>query len=111
MSYGPIQVFKATMASGEDSCVFELPNAYTRVHFVLPSLSTNAEIGLQASYDGTTYHVVRHASMVAAPTAKVFASSVNNSIVPSDIDVYPYIKLVTTAVVSGGGQFKLICVY
>ena len=111
MGYGPIQVFKATMASGEDSCVFELPNAYTRVHFVIPSLSTNMEIALQASYDGETYHVVRHNSMLAAPTPKVFASSVNNSIIPSDIDVYPYIKLVASSVVSGGGQFKLICVY
>ena len=110
MSYGPMQIFTATMASGEDSCVFSLPNTYSKIHFVLPSLSTNAELALQASYDGDTYKVVCHGSMVAAPTAKVFASSVNNKIVPSE-DIYPYIKLVASAVVSGGGVFKLICVY
>ena len=111
MSYGPMQTITATMASASDSCVFGLPNAYSKVHFVLPSLSTNAEIAMQASTDGVTYKVVRTATNVAAPTAKVFASSVNNSIVPTEIHCYPYIKLVASAAVNNGAEFQIICVY
>jgi hypothetical protein len=110
MGYGPIQVFTATMAAASDSCVVSLPKGYTQIHYVLPSLSTNAELALQASYDGETYKVVRHASMVAAPTAKVFASSVANSIIPGS-EVFPYIKLVASAAPTSAAIFKFICVY
>lgn len=111
MSYGPIQVFTATMVSGGDTAVFSLPNAYSRAYFQLPSLSTNAELSVKGSTDGTDFYVVRHASSVAAPTAKVYASSVLNSIVPAEDCIMPFIKLTASAVVSGGGTFKMICVY
>ena len=111
MSYGPIQVFTASMASGGDTAIFALPNSYSRAYFQLSSLSTNAELSVKGSTDGTTYYVVRHASGVAAPTAKVFASSVGGSIVPAEDCILPYIKLTASAVVSGGGTFKMICVY
>ena len=44
MSYGPMQVFTATMASAAATATFEkLSVGYSKIHFVLPSLSTNAE--------------------------------------------------------------------
>jgi len=111
MSYGPIQVFTATMAAASTDVTFELPNAYSRAYFVLPSLTTNAELAVQASTDGTTFKVVRHASSVAAPTPKVYASSVLNSIVPAEDCIFPYIKLVASQAPSFAAGFKMICVY
>ncbi len=112
MSYGPMQVFSATMASAAATATFEkLSVGYSKIHFVLPSLSTNAELALQASTDGETYYAVRTATNVAAPTAKVFGSAAANCIVPSDIHVYPYIQLVASAAVNDGAEFQIICVY
>ena len=111
MSYGPIQVFTATMAAADSQVVFSLPNAYSRAYFMLPSLSTNAELAVQGSTDGETYYVVRHASGLAAPTAKVYASSVANSIVPTEDCILPHIKLVASQAPSSAAEFKMICVY
>ena len=111
MSYGPIQVFTASMASGGDTAIFSLPNGYSRAYFQLSSLSTNAELSVKGSTDGTTYYVVRHASGVAAPTAKVFASSVGGSIVPAEDCILPFIKLTASQTVNNGATFKMVCVY
>ena len=111
MQYGPMKYGTATMASGADSCVAYFPYSYQRLFIHCPTMSTAADRYVQGSVDGTTYFPIHHAiiSGLTSPGALFIGSGVTNRMVEIPA-MAPYLKLVATAVVSGGGVYKFIYV-
>jgi hypothetical protein len=103
------KVYTATMASGADSCSVNIPNEYEQLTIIFPSMSTAAEKSVYVSCDGSTYYPAYFPanSGVVFPAQVLVGSAVTGMAV--NVPVYaPYIKVVASAVVSGGGVYKFI---
>jgi len=110
MPFGPVKIFDATVASGADTGSADLSKAWSRVYAEVASLSTNAEIAIQGSADGSTYRALKFElqSGTVAPAAQLIGSAAVPGIIPIDVHVR-YIKFKASAVVSGGVVIKLHC--
>lgn len=114
MSYGPVQVFAGTLASGA-STVTSINlggKAFSKVFVELSTMSTAAAFDVYGSTDGTTFRPVFervNTAPVQYQTLTV-ASAVGagGGIAPLDPG-YQYVQFRASAVVSGGLAVKLIC--
>jgi hypothetical protein len=109
MSFGPLTYFTATMASGADSATVTFPKAYAHFMVHFPTMSTAADRNIYATVDGTNFASVRHPiiSGLTSPGQLLVGSGVTDMVVPFDFYAKG-IKFVATAVVSGGGVYKII---
>ena len=73
-------------------------------------MSTAADRAVYGSVDGTKYFIAVNAvaSGLTAPSTLIIGSGVTAQIAELPF-IAPYIKLVASAVVSGGGTYKFIC--
>lgn len=111
MSYGPLKVYTASIASGASSVSLALDRAYSTLYGELSTMSTAAAIDLWGSTDGTTFRPVFE-RVNTAPVqyqTMVVASGVgaNGGVFPINT-IYPYLQFRASAVVSGGVTVKLI---
>jgi hypothetical protein len=113
MSYGPIQVFTATIASGADSASIGLGGkAFSQYCVQLPTMSTSAQFAIHGSHDGTTYAPCYQRpfnTSTSTTFAVVISSGVGSSGGIVDVPIStPYVKFIASAVVSGGVVIKII---
>lgn len=116
MSYGPIVVFPATIASGSaTSSDVVLARGWKVINVQVGTMSTAAAISIQNSADeGSTYYNVFHNTIQSATVAtpQVFIASgvgTNGGVAGVPVVGLNRIRFVSSAVVSGGVAFKVIC--
>ena len=116
MSYGPIAVFSATIASGAStSDSIKLSRGWKNISVQVGTMSTAMAVAVQNSADGgSTYYNVFKEPVNSATVAsyQLFipsACGTNGSVLPVPLDGLNQIRFVGTAVVSGGCGFKVIC--
>lgn len=113
MSYGPIQVFAGSIASGASTLTqIALTKAYSKVFVELPTMSTATAFDVYGSTDGTTFRQVFERVNTAPVQYQSLTISAgvgtNGGCAPLEV-AYPYVQLRATAVVSGGVAVKFIC--
>ena len=111
MSFGHIQVFTATIASGADSAAMDLGGKSFSLYTVqIPTMSTSAEIAVQGSADGTTYYPCYQRPIATASTTNfgvVISSGIGSSGGLVNVPLYTrYVKFVASAAVAGGVIIK-----
>ena len=113
MSYGPIQRYYGTIASGASTCTsIDLGSkAYSQRFLEVSTMSTNAALTVFGSSDGTTFRQLywtNRATSAVQFQAMTIATGVINGIVPLDASVQ-YLQFRASAVVSGGCSLTVIC--
>lgn len=112
MSFGPIKVFDAVMASGTTTCTATFDKAYSRIYAQVPTMSTAATLTFYGSADGTSYYPLHEQAQTA--TIQWQALSVVTSVVsggavlPIPFHV-PYAQVRAGAAVANGMTVKFIC--
>ncbi len=113
MSYAPISIFNATMASGADSASVNVAKSWGNVALQIGTMSTGVQLQQWASVDGSSYYQVfspqTNTATVANNAFLIVGSLGTNGAITPLIPGFQYYKLIGTGVVSGGVQFKLIC--
>jgi hypothetical protein len=110
MSFGPVVVYSTSIVSGTSTAYFNLDKAWGKKQAFIGSLSTNAELTIYGSPDGSTWKVVFervNTAPVQYQTLTV-ASSANNKMVPIDVGAQ-YIAFAASATVTDGASIKMIC--
>lgn len=112
MSWGAGSYFKKTMASGGTlTSAYDLGRMWQSVWLAVPSMTSNSQVQIQGSHDGTTFRRVMHPPINSSTVGvNVFAisSAATNSIVPIP-NGFQYLKVETTATVDSGCEFVVIC--
>lgn len=113
MSYGPVNIFSTTIASGADSAIVNVSKSWGYVALQVGTMSTAAQIAQWASVDNSTFYQVFSPQVNTATVANnafliVSGIGTNGGVVPV-IPGFQYYKFITSGVVSGGVQFKVIC--
>lgn len=111
MSYGPISVFTVTMASaGTLSSEISLGRAWKLAY--LDPTGANSEVRIQGTTEaGGTYRQIYHPSINSSTVgANIFKipSSVSGGLIPIPTGL-KFLKVETTAAVTNGQAFKIIC--
>lgn len=111
MGYGPISVFTVTITSGATlSSEISLGRSWKKVYIDPTGAASEVRIQAAATTGGTyrqVYHPPINSSTVGNNIFKI-GSAVSGGIceIPAGLQ---YIKIETTAAVSNGNTFKLIC--
>jgi hypothetical protein len=111
MSFGPVTVYPGVIASAASTAAFDLTKSYRKIWADIPCFSTNIDITVYGSADGSTYRVVQervpNTTSVQYQTLTI-ASAANNKVVPLDVGLR-YVRLVGGVTVNDGGTINLIC--
>ena len=112
MPYGPIKVFPGTIASGASTVSFSLDKSYSSDYAEVGTMSTAAAISVYGGADSTSFYALNERVNTATDqyqAVTIQSSAVaNGGVVPVPAGVANY-QFRTSAVVSGGVVFKLIC--
>lgn len=114
MSYGPVKVFTASIASGASTLTsIDVSKSYSRIFIELPTMSTATTFDVFTSSDGTTFRPVFE-RVNTAPVqyqALTIQSGVGaNGGIAELITPIRYIQLRGAAVVSGGVVVNALCI-
>jgi hypothetical protein len=112
MSGGATVKFDGVLASGA-STVTNIDLSYRgwrKVYLEVPSLSTNAEVAIFGSSDGSTFRAIHNQVQTASVQQQALAvqSSSNNAIVEIPFNMQ-YLQLRCSATVDDGATFTVIC--
>lgn len=113
MSYGPVQVFAASVASGTTfSSMIDLQKAYNKVSLLIPTMSSGTDVYLRGAptLTGTSrriYHAPNTVSSVVG--AQFVGSAVTQCIVPFNNVHVQFIQVELTTTVTGVMGFQLLC--
>lgn len=113
MSYGPVQTFAGTIASGASSTEVDVAKSWSKVLVDISSMSTAAAFSIYGSADGSTYRPVfeRVATSTVQYQALTVASGVGaNGGITELPFAFRYLQFRASAVVSGGVAIKAICI-
>ena len=113
MSHGAYAAYTKTMASaGTLTGAFDLAKAWNNVYLVIPSMTSNTAICIQASdsLTGTYRRLKQPVINTATSTILDFAisSAATNCIVPIPTGLQ-YLKVESTTTVDNGALFTVIC--
>lgn len=115
MSYGPVQVFAVSMASGETlSTAVDLQKAFNKISIVIPTMTSGTDVYLQgcATSTGGTYRRINHAPTTVSSVvgAQFVGSAVTRCIVPFNNVHVRYLKIeLSTAMTATTAGFEIIC--
>ncbi len=113
MSYGPIQAFQCCIASGAStSSYIDLGKSYTDMALSYVTMSTGSVVSVFGcdTATGTYLPVLERVSTSSVQYQAVqFPTSVSGSWGIFKAPPFRYIEFCTTAVVSGGVSFTVIC--
>lgn len=106
MTYGPIQVFTAGIASGAStsSAIDKGTKTFRNMALNAVTMSTGAAITVLGSNDDSTYYVV-HERVNTAPVqyqSLTVATTTSGGWAVTAAPPFRYLKFITSAVVSGG---------
>lgn len=114
MSYGNVQAFAVSMASGGTlTSAVDLGKAYAKISVLIPSMTSGTDVYLQGSNasDGTfrrIYHAPSASTSVVG--AQFVGSAVTNCIVPFNNVHVRHIKIEhSTAMTATIAAFQIIC--
>lgn len=112
MSFGPTLTYSVPFASGAtSSSQIKMDRSFNGVYLVVPTMTSNTEMYIQGSDDGTTFRRVFHPSINSSTVSTnkfAIVSGATNCIVPVPNGLKYYI-IETSATVDSGCTFKLIC--
>lgn len=114
MSYGPVQAFSVSMASGVTlSSAINLQKAYNKISVVVPSMTSGTDLYFQGSTsESGTYRRINHSpNSVSSTAGAIFlGSAITNCIVPLGNLHVQYLKVeIASAMTSAGAAFEFIC--
>lgn len=110
MGYGYIKSFVGSIASGASTVSFDIGKSWSSVVAEVGSMTTNAELALYGSSDGTTYRPVLE-RVNTAPVqyqAVVISTAAVNGFAPI-VPGARFVQLRASATVTGGAVINLVC--
>lgn len=112
MSNYPIKPFSGAIASGASTVSFALDKSWSSIYADVGTMSTGAAIAIYGSSDGTTWRAlnerVNTATVQYQAVTIASATVVNGGVVPIPCGLAHY-QFRTSAVVSGGVSFTIVC--
>ncbi len=114
MPYGPVAIYRGSIASGASTLTsLDLDKSWSRVYLDISSLSTAAELTVFASSDGTTFRPLFERVNTGAVSCQTVTIP-SNSVANGGVVFFPhqgirYLQFRASAVVSGGVSINAIC--
>ena len=117
MSFGPYVIYSDTVVSGAStSGGVDLKKAWSSISIQVPTMSTSASLSIQNSIDsGATFYQV-YTPQINTSTVGVYPLSIGSGIGANGGVVVlnaplSYPRIICSGVVSGGVDFKYLCIY
>lgn len=104
--------YEVTIASfATSSSGLNINRSWTSVYLMIPTMTSNTELYINGSVDGTTYRQIynpQQNSVNPVGTRFLINSAVTNAFVPIP-NGFKYIKVEASAVISFTAAFRIIC--
>lgn len=113
MGYGPTQVFTCGIASGAStSSSIDLgTKSFSRMFVNAVTMSTGAAVTIYGAVDNATFYTVQervNTSSVQYQTVTI-ATTTSGGWAQCEAPLFRYVRFITSAVVSGGVSFTVVC--